>query len=139
MDNNTHTIIEFDYSLECPICFEYLENDTINNKTSCCKQLIHEECLNKCLNGCPFCRQKIVNNFPQNIIMSDDYNHNNIHEIEVRISRYLRWRKYFFILVCCFLIGWVPGVLVYQVEQNNILIKNNKNITNYNNNTKLLV
>ena len=88
---------------------------------------IYFYCKHKCTTKCEY------------IIMSDDYNHNNIHEIEVRISRYLRWRKYFFILVCCFLIGWVPGVLVYQVEQNNILIKNNKNITNYNNNTKLLV
>jgi hypothetical protein len=124
---NTVIEIENDSTLECPICFEYLEN---NNKTKCCKQLIHEECLDKCNYSCPFCRQKIVVNkniISQNPLRFDEYY--NTHEIEVRISRYFRWRKYFFLILCCFLVAWVPGVLVYQVEQNNILIRKKNNIT----------
>ena len=45
---------------ECPIC----TNDLINiNKTRCCNQLIHYECLQKCLllkNECPFCRSLVI-------------------------------------------------------------------------------
>jgi hypothetical protein len=112
--------------VECPICFEIIDN---NYTTNCCKQLIHKECLDKCNYTCPFCRQKV--NGITIIDIPDYYQNNNHHEIEVRISRYIRWRKYLFILFCCFLVGWVPGVLVYQVEQNNKFIKNNNITINY--------
>ena len=50
---------------ECPIC----TNDVINiNKTVCCRQIIHAECLQKCLllkNECPFCRSLVIE-IPEN-------------------------------------------------------------------------
>jgi hypothetical protein len=121
-DNNNNQLVE------CPICFEIIDN---NYTTNCCKQLIHKECLDKCNYTCPFCRQK-VNGSNNTIINIPEYYQNNTqYEIEVRISRYIRWRKYLFILFCCFLVGWVPGILVYQVEQNNKFIKKNNITINY--------
>ena len=46
-------------SIECSICFEIINN---NFTTSCCNQIIHEECFNGCQqinNRCPFCRKEI--------------------------------------------------------------------------------
>jgi hypothetical protein len=118
-NNNNNQLVE------CPICFEIIDN---NYTTNCCKQLIHKECLDKCNYTCPFCRQKVNGSI---IDIPEYYQNNNHHEIEVRISRYIRWRKYLFILFCCFLVGWVPGILVYQVEQNNKFIKKNNITINY--------
>ena len=46
---------------DCCICAEELIND---NRTSCCKQRIHKDCLHQCLrrfgNTCPLCRTRIA-------------------------------------------------------------------------------
>jgi hypothetical protein len=130
--------------LECPICTEDLVSLF---KTSCCKQQIHLECFEKCINNnnrCPFCREthyyftdiqiqndrqdiQIINNIQNTII--------NIQSAEeIAVTAYGRRFNFLALLsCCCFLcVGWMPPVLYYQVQQNylNNYFNNNTNTNN---------
>jgi hypothetical protein len=130
------------YSSECPICSEELINPF---KTTCCKQNLHLECFEKCVNNnskCPFCRTSHlfftdiqIQNDRQDIHIIQNIQNTiiNIQEIPVR---YYSRRFNFIALVscCCFLcVGWLPPVLYYQVHQ---IYLNKYNYSNYNNITQ---
>ena len=87
--------------MECPICLDSIIDE---NKTECCNQEIHKECLNKSLEStkgdCPFCRRKfnlvlIVNNelFNNEIII------NTFHNIQINQPRRIDGLE---IIKCCF-------------------------------------
>lgn len=44
--------------MECFICFEIMNENTLVSQCNRCKKYIHIECSNKCFNTCPFCRFK---------------------------------------------------------------------------------
>lgn len=103
---------------ECIICFENIENNTSNIYLECCKNYVHDNCLqlwistnidkNKDINLCIYCKKnninitKIINNYkkllPNNnteiIIINDNYelntsNNNNNNEIIIAENRFV--------------------------------------------------
>lgn len=103
---------------ECIICFENIENNTGNIYLECCKNYVHDNCLqlwistnidkNKDINLCIYCKKnninitKIINNYkkllPNNnteiIIINDNYesntsNNNNNNEIIIAENRFV--------------------------------------------------
>jgi len=103
---------------ECIICFENIENNTTNIYLECCKNYVHDNCLqlwistnidkNKDINLCIYCKKnninitKIINNYkkllPNNnteiIIINDNYesntsNNNNNNEIIIAENRFV--------------------------------------------------
>lgn len=104
---------------ECIICFENIENNTTNIYLECCKNYVHDNCLqlwistnidkNKDINLCIYCKKnninitKIINNYkkllPNNnteiiIINNDNYesntsNNNNNNEIIIAENKFV--------------------------------------------------
>jgi uncharacterized membrane protein len=101
---------------ECIICFDNIQNNTSNIYLECCKNYVHDNCLqlwistnidkNKDINLCIYCKKqninitKIINNYnkllPNNteiiIINNDNYesntsNNNNNNEIIIANNR----------------------------------------------------
>jgi hypothetical protein len=131
---------------ECPICSEDLINPF---KTTCCKQKLHLECFEKCVNNnskCPFCRTSHLF-FTDIQIQNDRQDIHEIHNIhEIHIIQNIRniqiiqeipsvYRRRFTCLIllsCCYFLSivWIPPVLYYQVHQ---IYLNKYNYSNYNN------
>ena len=126
-----------EFSLECAICAHYL---TSEYKTECCNQLIHRECLNKCLNmnnKCPFCRKVINLNIPENTQNIPELQ--NIQNIRVPVFKCTCCK----VIICnvIFIILIVSWLLFYQIKANEILLRrisiSTNNNTNNTNNTLL--
>ena len=125
---------------ECPICLDSIIDENNENKTKCCGQLIHEECLNKSLEStkghCPLCRKynfsktlhnnihNIHNSSENHIIQSNQIIINPNHEI--RIIRFQFTIEKILFCFFCLAIAWIPPVIMHQVNENVKLMQRNQ-------------
>ena len=124
----TFTNNEYDNS-ECPIC-----NENINESftTSCCKQIIHKECMDKCLQStkgaCPYCRK--LQNVMEIITETPELdNDNNINQ--VRFITFQCTPCKIFLCNILILIGFIAWSLTYQITANKKLLRGYQNCYNY--------
>ena len=118
---------------ECPICLDLIIDENNENKTECCNQPIHENCLNKSLEStkgnCPLCRKYY--NSPET---SHNNNNNNIQinnpNHEIRIIRFQFTIEKILFCFFCLAIAWIPPVIMHQVNENVKLMQRNK-VMNY--------
>ena len=120
-----------DNNMECPICNEEI-HDIFT--TSCCNQIIHKECLDKCLKTtkgcCPYCRniQNITHVITEIPPLNNIQNSNN-HEIRFIMCRCTLCKV--LIVNVIFIISIVSWLLSYQISANKRLLREYNRCTKY--------
>ena len=133
-----------DTNMECPIC-----NENIHDiyTTSCCNQIIHKECLDKCLKTtkgcCPYCRNVEIQ-FITEIPEVNNIENNNNTNLEIRLIMCKCTICKVFIVNVIFILAVVSWLLSYQILANKRLLREyrcNKypycNVTNITNITNI--
>ena len=53
---SNESVLNDDFDLECPICYNILDDLSQLVVCNLCKQILHERCAQKCSGSCPLCR-----------------------------------------------------------------------------------